>query len=87
MKTQSPDTSPEIEKVQFELLRRAGAQKRLQLARAHTRATIRLSRRRIAREHPAWSEQEVALHWAALTYGEELAGRARRELERRGRLL
>jgi hypothetical protein len=86
MRTQSPDTSPEVEKVQFDLLRRAGARRRLELARAHTKSAIKLSRRRIAREHPEWSAQEVALHWAALTYGEELARRARRELERRGRL-
>lgn len=32
MKTQSEDTSPEVERVQIELLRKAGKNRRLQLA-------------------------------------------------------
>lgn len=84
MKTQSPDTSPEIEKVQFDLLRQAGAARRLQLARQHTKSAMWQTRRRIARQHPAWSEQEVGLYWASLMYGEGLAKSARRELQRRG---
>lgn len=83
MKTQSRDTAPQFEKVQFDLLRKAGAAQRLRLARAHTQSATHLARRRIARAHPEWSDQEVALHWAALTYGEDLAERVRDHLRRR----
>jgi hypothetical protein len=86
MKTQSMDTSSEVEKLQFDLLRKAGARRRLQLARAHTRSATNQGRRRIARTHPEWSDLEVRLHWASLVYGEELVADARRELQRRGLL-
>jgi len=83
MKTQSPDTSPEFEKVQFDLLRRAGSQRRLQLARDHIDATIRRARRRLARQHPEWSEREAALQWAQIMYGEELTSRVRAYMQQR----
>lgn len=82
-KTQSPDTSEAAERAQFEMLRRAGARRRLELARAQTASATRLAQRRIARSHPQWSEQEIGLHWTALMYGEEAAHRLRRELQRR----
>ena len=85
-KTQSLDTSEEAEKLQFDLLRRAGSRRRLELARAHTSSATRLARSRIARAHPQWSEQEIGLHWTALMYGEEAANRLRQVLERRGHL-
>lgn len=78
-RTQSPDTSPEIEKLQFDLMRRAGVSRRMQVARAHTAAAIRMARHRIAQAHPQWSEQEVAMHWARLVYGDELVNRAREQ--------
>jgi len=83
MKTQAPDTSPEVEKVYFDLLRRKTPSERLQLARELTASSIARARRRIAHQHPEWSEQEVALHWATLMYGEELIGRVREYLKRR----
>lgn len=82
-KTQSPDTSEAAERAQFEMLRRAGSRRRLELARAQTASATRIARRRIARRHPQWSEQEIGLHWTALMYGEEIERRVRRELERR----
>lgn len=82
-KTQSPDTSEEAEKVQFDLLRRAGKRRRFELARAHTSSATKLAKRRIARAHPQWSEQEVGLHWMFLMYGAELGEKVRRELNRR----
>jgi hypothetical protein len=86
MKTQSRDTSPEIEKLQFDLLRRVGVSKRLQLARAQTASAIHMARRRIAKRHLNWTEQQVALEWARLTYGDEVVGRLASELKRRGQI-
>ena len=83
MKTQAPDTSLEFERVYFAMLRLKTPTERLHLAREHIDATIRRARRRIARQHPAWSEREVALHWAELMYGEELVNRVRAYLEQR----
>ena len=60
-----------------ELLRRAGTARRAALALNLSRATIRASRRAIARGHPELDEQGVLLRWAELHYGEHLAGRVR----------
>jgi hypothetical protein len=82
-RTQSLDTSEELERVQFDLMRKAGVSKRLRLAQSHMAATIRVECGRIVKQHPEWSEQEVALHWAALTYGEDLISRVRKYLQQR----
>lgn len=76
-RTQSMDTSPEIEKIQFDLMRRAGISRRMQVARAHNMTAIRMARHRIALANPQWSEQEVAMEWARLMYGKEIVSRAR----------
>jgi hypothetical protein len=86
MKTQAMDTSPELEKIQFDLMRQAGPQRRFELAREFTGSMIALARSRIAAQHPDWTTQQVALQWAEIMYGEETAKRLRRELERRGQL-
>lgn len=82
-KTQSADTTEAFERTQFRLLREAGPTRRLELAMAHTASTIAISRDSIARAHPDWSKTEVALHWATLTYGEDLVQRVREYLKQR----
>lgn len=81
MKTQSPDTSPEAEKVYFDLLRRQTPSQRLSGVCQLTASAIHRERRWLARQHPEWSEQEVALQWAAIAYGEDIANRVRQALE------
>jgi hypothetical protein len=81
MKTQSLDTSPEMEKVYFDLLRQKPAAQRARLAYDFVDETITRSRRQIARAHPQWSAREVALHWAQLMYGSELADKVRAHLQ------
>lgn len=83
MKPASRDTHPDAERVQIELLRAAGPARRLALARSLSRTTIELSRRAIARARGLTDEVEVALEWASLHYGPELAARVRAELARR----
>ena len=82
-KTQSPDTSEAVERIQFDLLRNASKRRRLELARAHTFSATRLSRRRIARQNPTWNDQEIGLHLISLMYGAEIEEKVRRELSRR----
>lgn len=82
-KTQSPDTSEEFEKAYFALLRQKTPAERLRLAIGHVDGCISRARRQIARQHPEWSEQEVALHWAELMYGTEQVDRVRQYLSNR----
>lgn len=74
------DTSPEAHRVQIELLRRASTAQRFQLARALSDTTLRLSWRAIRQENPCASEEELALAFARLLYGRDLADRLRGRL-------
>lgn len=83
MRTQSRDTHPEVERVQIELLRKAGVARRLSLVRSLSQTVIQLSRRAIRESHPGASEEELALIFVELNYGKELAERLRADLARR----
>ncbi len=54
MKTQSPDTHPQAEHVQIQLLRLAGTARRLDLACSLTQTTIALSREGIRNGIPSF---------------------------------
>ena len=71
--------------VQVRLLRAAGTAGRFARARSLSASVIGLARRAIRTRHPAWSEREVLLEFAAVHYGRDLADRVREQLERRGR--
>ncbi len=79
------DTSPEAEKVQIELLRRATNAERLALALSMTDLTVRLARRAIARANPGLSQHELDLKFVEIHYGKELAERVREYLRARPR--
>ena len=85
MKTQSPDTHPQAERVQIQLLREAGTARRLALACSLTQTTLELSREGIRQQYPALSERERRLKFVALCYGEDLARRVHADLTRRNR--
>jgi len=80
MKTQSSDTHPAAEAVQINLLRKAGTSKRFALAASLTRTTIELSRRALRLRHPKANEEEIALMFVSLNYGEDLALRLKEHL-------
>ncbi len=82
-KTQSPDTSPEMEKIYFDLLRRQTVSQRFYGVKALTAGAIHRDRRKIAQRHPDWSEQEVVLHWAETVYGPEIIEPVRVALRQR----
>ena len=77
------DTDPAAEKVQVDLLRRAGLKRRFALARSLSRTAMGLSRRAIRRANPEASDQEKLLAFVSLHYGEEIAQAVRRYLEGR----
>jgi hypothetical protein len=83
MRTQSMDTSPEAERVQIELIRKASPAKLFGLINSLSRTMIQASRDTIRQLHPEASEQELALIFLELYYGKELADRVRVDLERR----
>ena len=75
MRTQSPDTSPEAEQVLIELLRRAPAWRRLQLA-DRLSATVRsLSMAGLRVRHPGASDVELRRRFADIHLGPELAAK------------
>ena len=82
MINQSPDTAPQAEKVQIELIRKASVSRRISRVRSLSQTVIFLSRRAIQRANPSLSEREVDLAFVELHYGKVLAERLRLYLER-----
>lgn len=86
MRTQSPDTSPEAERVQIELLRKAGEARRFELMRSMSKSVTQWSRESIRQRYPEANEEELAVHFVALCYGQKLADGLQAELARRQHL-
>ena len=83
MRTQSSDTSPEAERVQIELLRKAGEARRYELVCSLSQSVIQWSRESIRKAHPEASENELAVLFVDLCYGKKLANGFRADLARR----
>jgi len=73
MRTQSPDTSPEAERVLIELLRKAPAWRRLQLTDRMSNTARALSLAGLRTRHPKASEAELRRRFADLHLGPRLA--------------
>ena len=82
MWTQSEDTSPEMERVQIELIRKASPAKIFGLVRSMSQTMIQASRENIRKLHPDASEEELALIFVELYYGKELANLVRTQMEK-----
>ena len=83
MRTQSEDTSPEMERVQIELIRKASPAKIFGLVRSMSQTMIQASRRNIRKLHPDASEEELTLIFVELYYGKQLANLVRSQIEKR----
>ncbi len=83
MRTQSEDTSPEMERVQIELIRKATISKRFALMQAWSQFLIEANKQGIRKDHPGASEEEVALIFVGRHYGQALADRLQADLARR----
>ena len=77
MRTQSPDTSPDVEQRQIAGLRRLGPARRLQLARSLTATTRAMSWQTFRRLRPHLAPLDSTRQWIALLYGPEWAERVR----------
>lgn len=71
------DTHPRTRDVQIALLRAMSPERRSEMARRLTRATIARSRRVLRETMPGATEGDVLLRWIEVTYGSELAARLR----------
>ena len=81
MISQSPDTAPQAEKVQIELIRKSSVSERVSKVRSLSQTVMYLSRRAIQRANPLLSKREVDLAFVANHYGENLAECLRLYLE------
>lgn len=79
------DTDPEAARVQLELLRKATPGRRVALALSLSRSVMELSRAGIASRMPGASEDERAIRFVALHYGDSLAQELRAHLSTRRR--
>jgi hypothetical protein len=77
------DTSPEVEKVQMDLLRKMSIAQRFGRVRDWTRMLVQLSRDGLARANPGLDGRELDLLWVEYQYGRDLAVRLREYLEKR----
>ena len=75
MRTQSPDTSPEAEQVLIDLLRRAPAWRRLQLADRMSATVRELCLAGLRSRHPNASEVEMRRRFADIHLGTDLAAK------------
>ncbi len=83
MRTQSEDTSPEMERVQIELIRKASIAKRFAIMQAWSQLLIEANKQRIHKDHPDASEEELTLILVELYYGKQLANLVRSQIEKR----
>ena len=83
MRSQSEDTSPEMERVQIELIRKASPAKLFGLVRSMSQTMMQASRENIRKLHPDASKEELTLILVELYYGKELANLVRTQLDRR----
>jgi hypothetical protein len=83
MRTQSSDTSPEMERVQIDMLRKTSISKRFAMIEAWSQFITEAAKQGIRRDNPNASEEEVALILVARQYGQPLAERVRSELDHR----
>jgi hypothetical protein len=83
MLARSADTDPEAERVQIDLLRRAGPTRRVQMALTLSAQVIGLARLALRRASPGSTDAEIDLEFVARYYGPDLADDLRRYLQAR----
>jgi len=59
MRTQSPDTSPEMERIQIDMLRKTSITKRFAMIEAWSQFITEAAKQGIRRDNPNASEEEV----------------------------
>jgi hypothetical protein len=75
MRTDSRDTDPEIERIQYEMLRKLGPSERMRLMRSLSQDVMQMSWQAIRRANVGATGEEIELRFVAIIYGEEIANR------------
>jgi len=83
MSTRSVDIHTDPERLQVELLRKAGLARRVGLMRSLSSTVVNLARRAIRRRYPDLSDDGVLLEFVAIHYGRDLAEEVSAYLQRR----
>ncbi len=83
MRTQSEDTSPEMERIQIELIRKASPAKIFGLVRSMSETMKQASLRNIRKVHQDATEEEITLIFVELYYGKKVADLVRSQIEKR----
>ncbi|HYA99673.1 MAG TPA: hypothetical protein VED37_05595 [Ktedonobacteraceae bacterium] len=83
MRTQSEDTSPDMERVQIELIRKATPAKRFAIMQAWSQLLMEANKQHIRKDYPGASEEEISLIFVARHYGQALADALKTDLARR----
>ena len=83
MRPQSEDTSPEMVRVQIELMRKAMPTKLFSLVRSMSQTMIETSIRNIRKLHPDASQEEITVIFVELYYGKKVADLVRSQIEKK----
>ena len=78
------DTDAEAHAIQLDAMRRMPPLERIQKALRLSAEVKQMSMDAIRRRHPDMDDSEVRLKYIELTYGPDLAGKVRADLEGRG---
>lgn len=79
-----PDTPLEVENVQVNLLREAGAAKRFSLTLSLTQKLIALSRQALKKSHPGLSDNELKILFIKNSYGVSTAEKVKKRMIEKG---
>jgi len=82
MKTQSIDTELQVEQVQISLLRKQSIAKKYSVVSSLSQITIQLTKRAIKRANPHMDDCQVNLLFITYLYGEDLANRVEKYINR-----
>jgi len=82
MKTQSIDTNKETEEILISLIRKAKPSKKFSQIRSLSRTTLNLSRRAIYRNNPELDDIQQDILLVNFYYGQELADKFRKYIEK-----
>ena len=78
------DTSPEVENVQIDLLRKAGPVKRFSIMLSLSQNMIALSKQALRKANPGLSENELTILFIKNCYGIDIAEKVKKRMIEKG---
>ncbi len=84
-RTQSEDTHPVVEKLQFERLRQMGRKERFERGLAWTDDALATMWNALRRKRPGLTNEQLHVEWARIQFGEEFAHKLEEHIQCRMR--